>query len=155
MHGKHIGLLPLLLALTALGCSRQPPNVKVTRRPANGMNQSAMNPAYLQSLEDWTRRAAEENLKKVYERNEVPQRERASKVQVHSRYLMSEGRKLAVVYLAYTGSAVRVVRVSGLNGKSLVTVSCTSPTGAPVEILDPGSDCGQTVNRIFFQASAR
>jgi hypothetical protein len=144
-------LLPLLfLVLMVFGCSREPPNVKITRRPADGLTRQAMNPAYLQSLEAWTRKAAQENLNSLYQRNEVPQRDRTGKVQVRSRYLMSEGRKLAVIYLAYTGNPVRVARVSGLKGDSLVTVSCTSPDGAPIEILDPKSDCGRTVNRVFF-----
>ncbi|SCZ66453.1 hypothetical protein [Thiohalomonas denitrificans] len=150
---KYLSLLCIILfslALTGCGGSPHPPNIKVSREPAKGLSSADMDNAYLAALADWTQAAAQERLAETYERNRVPPEGRRGRAHVDARYVEAGGKRLAIVDLAYTGNPVRVARVVGLAGKELVTVSCTSPDGAPIQVLDPGSACGKVVQEAFF-----
>ncbi len=142
----------VLLALLVFGCSgsNYPPHIKISREPAKGLEQADFDGAYLASLTEWTRNAAQQRLAETYERNGVPPERQTGRAHVESRYRERDGEKLAVIDLAYSGNPVRVARVVGLEGDEVVTVSCTSSTGAPIDAFDTGTACGQAVHDIFF-----
>lgn len=142
-------LLASLAALSILlgGCSDDP-TIKVSERPADGLTAAAMDGAFLAALTEWTREAATARLQESYARNDLTGNA-VDKVRVASRYLDVNGRRLALVEIAYRGTPVRVARVSGIEAGRLVTVSCTSPDGSDVAYENADSACGRVIRREF------
>lgn len=150
---KHLSRFFLvLLCVAVVSCDKSPyaPNIKVSREPAKGISATDLDDAYLETLSEWTRATAQRRLTKTYDSNKVSPERRTSRARVSSRYIQIDGKKLAVVDLGYTGNAVRVARMTGLKGGEMVTVSCTSPDGAPIRILEPQSACAEAVRDVFF-----
>ena len=142
----------VLLSLAVVGCDKSPyaPNIKVSREPARGVSATDLDDAYLERLSEWTRAAAQQRLTETYDSNKVSPERRTSRARVNSRYIQIDGKKLAFVDLGYTGNAVRVARITGFKRGEMVTVSCTSPDGAPIQIIEPQSACAEAVRDVFF-----
>lgn len=139
-------LLPLLL-LAACGLQPSPSNVKINKEPAQGLTDSSFDMGYLQELIETTRQAAETRLTEVYDRNHVPPAERKSHAVTSGRYEQQGGRRLAVIELSYSRNPMRVTRIVGIEGKQLITVSCISPLGEPVDPFSETGDCAEGVRR--------
>lgn len=140
----------MLLSLLA-GCSLQPTpsNVKVKQTPANGLTESSFDQGYLQNLLEETRQAAEQSAQHAYERNNVPPEERYSHARTSGHYEWMGKRKLAIVDLSYSANPMRVTRIVGIAQDSIVTISCISPHGEPVDLRDAASECGGAVRQHF------
>jgi hypothetical protein len=140
----------MLLSLLA-GCSLQPTpsNVKVKQSPANGLTENSFDQGYLQNLSEQTRQAAEQSVQHAYERNNVPPGERNSHAHTSGRYELMGKHKLAIIDLSYSANPMRVTRIVGIAQDSLVTISCISPHGEPVDLRDTASECGSAVNAHF------
>lgn len=143
-------LVPISAILLIVGCA-EPPNVKVMRESANDLFPVTMDDAYLAHLEHWTAEAARARLAESYERNGVALEARVSEPRLRSRYLDTQAGRLAVIEIAYTGSPIRVTRVTGLVNDELITVSCTSPEGAPYDVVSPDDECGRHVHETFLR----
>lgn len=145
---RHIVIGMGLVLLTA--CNGQPPNVKISEAPANGLTAQQMDLPWLQQLAESTRADAQQRLDETYAKNEVPPQYRTNRAEVTSSFLQVEGKKLAVVNLRYTGAPIHVARVTGIEDGQLVTVSCTDPRGAPINPLDPEGACEEVVIETFL-----
>ncbi|MES9904360.1 MAG: hypothetical protein ABW168_16995 [Sedimenticola sp.] len=135
----------LLLLLTACADNKKQPVVNVSHSPANGLTEAAMDGDYLLRLEQETLDAANRRLAETYERNDVPLNARYSRARVKSRLIEAEGKKLAVIDLTYSESRVWVSRITGVIDATAHTVSCISPEGMPMDVLDPEGACGEAV----------
>ncbi len=140
-------LIPLLLMLATAGCTGDAPTVKVTREPAAG---ATLDGAWLDALTARTLDGAAARLDETYARNGVPPEERTARPYVDGRFISLGGTRLAQVELAYSGSPLRVVRISGVRGGELITVSCTAPDGRPPELTDPQDVCGRKVAELLL-----
>jgi hypothetical protein len=145
--------LTLVLTLLLGGCGFEPnsSNVKISEQPAKGLTESSFDHHYLQQLVDETRQTAEERLVKTYERNNIPPHERFSHAEVSGRYESLGNRLLAVVDLSYSANPMRVMRVVGLAGDKLVTVSCLSPHGEPLVFEAKEGECAEAIATHFGQ----
>jgi hypothetical protein len=145
--------LPLLTLLSSLlaGCDlqEQASSVKVKEEPALGLTEHSFDQGYLQDLAEATRKAAEESLQEAYERNRVPPEARLSHAQTRGHYEWLGQRQLAVIDLSYTANPMRVTRIVGIENDRLITVSCISPRGEPLNPFDEGEECGRSVKRYF------
>jgi hypothetical protein len=143
---RHVALL-LLLVLSGCGWVPSPSNVKLSEEPANGLTDSSFDMAYLRQLLDTTRETAEQRLIDTYQRNKVPPAERTSHARTSGGYKQIGNRRLAVIELRYTGNPMRVTRIVGIEGERLVTVSCISPHGEPVDPFAETGECAEGVRR--------
>jgi hypothetical protein len=141
--------LSLSLLLGACGITPTPSNVKVSEQPAQGLTESAFDEDYLQQLVEETRLAAEARLQEAYERNRVPPAERFSHAQTSGSYELLGGRQLAVINLSYSANPMRVMRVVGIDAERLVTISCISPRGAPLDIHATSGECAEAIIKHF------
>jgi hypothetical protein len=146
-----LSLLVLTLSLLLGGCglTPAPSNVKVREQPAEGLTESAFDQNYLQQLVEETRQAADARLHDAYERNRTPTEERFSHAQTSGRYEWIGARRLAVIDLSYSANPMRVMRVVGIDGDRLVTVSCISPRGAPLDIHAESGECAEALAKHF------
>jgi hypothetical protein len=142
-------LLSLNLLLGGCGLTPKPSNVKVSEQPAGGLSESSFDQGYLQQLVEETRLAAEARLQQAYERNRVPPEERFSHAQTSGRYELIGSHRLAVIDLSYSANPMRVMRVVGIDGDRLVTISCISPRGAPLEIHTESGECAESITKYF------
>ncbi len=149
---NRLSALALALGLLLTGCSidSKPANVKVSERPAEGLSESSFDQGYLQQLAEETRQAAENSLQQAYDRNHIPPEQRDSHARAEGRYEWLGERQLAVVDLSYSANPMRVTRVVGIVGERLITVSCISPEGAPVDIHAATGECVETLARQFL-----
>jgi hypothetical protein len=143
--------ITLLLFVLLTACSQQstPTNVKVKTAPAEGLTQQSFDQSYLQNLAQETRQAAEQNLVEYYDRNKTPPTARYSHAQTSGRYELFGKRQLAVVDLSYSANPMRVLRIVGIEQDRLITISCISPKGEPLEIHDKEGDCGSAIAEHF------
>jgi hypothetical protein len=146
-----LSLLALSLSLLLSGCgiTPTPSNVKVSEQPAQGLTESSFDQGYLQQLVEETRQAAEARLQEAYERNRVPSEERFSHAQTSGSYQLIGERQLAVIELSYSANPMRVMRVVGIDGDRLVTISCISPRGAPLDIHAESGECAEAIAKHF------
>ena len=144
-----VATLMLMSLLAGCGIQPKPSTVKVKETPANGLTQNSFDQGYLQSLAEETRQGAEHSLQQAYERNKVPPAERYSHAHTSGRYEMLGKYKLAVIDLSYSANPMRVTRIVGIAQDRIVTISCISPKGEPVELRDGKSKCGQTIEDHF------
>jgi hypothetical protein len=143
----HVRPVLLLLLLFLVGCEWVPDtsNVKVNREPAGGLTDSSFDLDYLRQLIESTREAAQQRLTETYERNKVPPAERYSHATADGRYAQVGGRRLAVIELSYSRNPMRVTRIIGIEEGQLVTVSCISPRGAPIDPFAETGECAEGV----------
>ncbi len=146
LHTVHLWLLILPL-LAGCGLQPLPSKVKISEVPANGITDSSFDMAYLQQLIETTRQAAQARLDEAYEDNNVPPEERPSRARTCGRYEQRGGRRLAVIELSYSGNPMRVTRIVGVEGERIVTISCISPKGAPVDPFAEQGKCAANVRR--------
>ncbi len=146
-------LVPLCLLLFLPACSGRPDysDVKVQQSPADGLTSSSFDSHYLQNLLDETRGAAEQKLVQAYERNNIPEVERYSHAQAEGRYEQLDGRRLAIIDLSYSANPMRVTRIAGIVQDQLITISCISPHGEPLEFASGEGHCAE-VYRYYFRA---
>jgi hypothetical protein len=137
----------LLLLLLGCGLDPNPSNVKISEVPANGLANSSFDQTYLQQLIETTRKAAEQQLIKTYERNNIPLSERISHAITSGRYEALGNRRLAVIELTYSNNPMKVTRVVGIENDRLVTISCISPQGAPVDPFAATGECAESVRQ--------
>ena len=137
----------LACALLLAGCSidLESSNVKVSEKPAEGLTESSFDQGFLQQLVEETRTAAERNVQQAYERNNIPPQERISHAEAQGRYEWYGEHQLAVIDLSYSANPMRVMRVVGLTGDLLVTISCISPLGAPLEFAASTGECAEAL----------
>ncbi|MEJ1381479.1 MAG: hypothetical protein RPT95_11010 [Candidatus Sedimenticola sp. (ex Thyasira tokunagai)] len=143
-------ILLLLLLLTACTDNKKQPVVNITHSPANGLTEAAMDGDYLMRLEQETLDAANQRLTETYERNDVPLHARYSRARVKGRLIEAEGKRLAVIDLTYSESRVWVSRITGVINSTTHTVSCISPEGMPMDVLDPEGACGEAVKQTLL-----
>lgn len=138
----------LLLSLLA-GCGMQvtPSNVKIKQAPAHGLTEHAFDQGYLQNLAEETRQAADQSLLQAYERNNIPARERINHARTEGHYAWLGKRQLAVVDISYSANPMRVVRIVGIEQDRLITISCISPRGEPVDLRDEDGECGRSIKQ--------
>ncbi|MES9857997.1 MAG: hypothetical protein ABW166_15560 [Sedimenticola sp.] len=141
-------LLPLILAACADG--KKQPVVNISHAPANGLTEMAMDNNYLVKLEQETLETANQRLTETYERNDVPLHARYSRAHVNGRLIEAEGKRLAIIDLTYSESRVWVSRITGVTDSTTHTISCISPEGIPIDILDREGACGEAVQRILL-----
>lgn len=139
----------VLSSLHGCGYAPQPAKVKVSQVPAQGLTDASFDQGYLQQLIEETRQAAQARLDEAYERNHIAPAERTSRAVTDGRYAQRGGRPLAVIELSYSGNPMRVTRIVGIVDDRLVTVSCISPRGAPVEPFAGTGECAEGVSRHF------
>ncbi|MGD8912175.1 MAG: hypothetical protein PVJ68_05440 [Candidatus Thiodiazotropha sp.] len=139
----------LLLPLLLFGCGLvpNPSNVKISKVPANGVTNSSFDQAYLQQLIETTRKAAEQQLIKTYERNNIPPSERISHAMTSGQYEQRGKRRLAIIELTYSDNPMKVTRVVGIENDQIVTISCISPQGAPVDPFAATGECAESVRQ--------
>jgi hypothetical protein len=142
-------LLSLSLPLGGCGLTPTPSNVKVSEQPAEGLTESSFDQDYLQKLMEETRQAAQARLQQAYERNRVPAEERFSQAQTSGRYALIGAHRLAVIDLSYSANPMRVMRVVGIERDRLVTISCISPRGAPLDIHAESGECSEAIAKHF------
>ena len=144
-----VATLMLLSLLAGCGIQPKPSTVKVKEAPANGLTQNSMDQGYLQNLAEETRQGAEHSLQQAYERNKVPAAERYSHAHTSGRYEWLGKHKLAVIDLSYSANPMRVTRIVGIAQDRIITISCISPKGEPIELQDGRSKCSRTVEDHF------
>jgi hypothetical protein len=137
------------LLLVGCGFSPAPSNVKISERPADGLTQASFDQGFLQQLVEETRQGAEKSLHEAYERNKIPQQERLSQARTIGRYEWIDGRQLAVIDLSYSANPIRVMRVVGIEADQVVTISCISPLGAPLDIHAKTGECAEALAKHF------
>ncbi|MES9940381.1 MAG: hypothetical protein ABW105_00630 [Candidatus Thiodiazotropha sp. 6PLUC1] len=141
--------LIICLLLAGCGLSPEPSNVKISKQPAEGLTQSSFDEGYLQQLTDEYQKGAEQSLQQTYDRNNIPQHERFSHAQAKGHYEWIGERQLAVIDLIYSNNPMRVMRVVGIEGDQLVTISCISPQGAQLDINSETGDCAEAISKHF------
>lgn len=140
-----------LLLSPLCGCDlmERASTVKVKDEPARGLTEHSFDQGYLQNLIEETRQGAEQSLQQAYERNRVPSPDRISHARTQGRYEWLGRRQLAVVDLSYSANPMRVARIVGIANDRLITLSCISPQGEPLDLFNEESDCGRAVKRYF------
>jgi hypothetical protein len=123
--------------------------VKISEEPAEDLTQSSFDQAYLQQLVEKTRQGAEKSLQQAYERNNIPPSERHSHARASGRYEWIGKHQLAVIDLSYSANPMRVMRVAGIDEDKLLTISCISPRGAPMDIHAESGECAEAIARHF------
>lgn len=139
-----------LLSLSACDLTSSSSNVKMSEAPTEGLTESSFDQGYLSQLIEETREEAAQRLDARYESNKIPPQERISRAQTSGRFEQLGGHRLAVIDLTYSANPMRVTRIIGIQGDRLITLSCISPTGAPVDLLDEQGECGQAVKQHFL-----
>ncbi|MEL0583394.1 MAG: hypothetical protein AAES65_00700 [Candidatus Thiodiazotropha sp. (ex. Lucinoma kazani)] len=139
-------LISLLVACSQQGSSS---TVKVNKAPAQGLSEHAFDQGYLQNLVEDARKAAEKNLIQYYDRDNTPTGERVNHAQTSGRYEWLGRQQIAVVDLSYSANPIQVMRVVGIEQNSLITISCISPYGEPLDLHNMESECGRTVKLQF------
>lgn len=149
--GRRRWFLPLCLLALLAGCSSEPDysDVKVQRTPTDGLTSSSLDSYYLQRLIDETREAAEQRLVDAYARNNIPEAERYSHAKTEGRFEQLGKYRLAVIDLSYSANPMRVTRLVGIVKDQLITISCISPRGAPLEYTSGESHCAEVVGYHF------
>ncbi|MCU7850721.1 MAG: hypothetical protein KZQ80_00765 [Candidatus Thiodiazotropha sp. (ex Monitilora ramsayi)] len=142
-------ILPLLLILVGCDMVTSQSNVKISQVPAHGLTESAFDQGYLQALSEETRAAAEQRLVQAYERNNIPPHERFSHAETQGRYETVGNYRLAVIDLSYNASPMRVKRIVGIAQDQLITISCISPQGKPLDIHAVEGECAEAVKGNF------
>jgi hypothetical protein len=140
-------LLLLLLALSGCGFEPDNANIKVSDAPAEGLTDASFDQEYLQKLIGTIRQAAEQRLIEAYERNRIPAAERRSHAITSGHYEQNGSRRLAVVELSYSGNSMRVTRIVGIHDNRLISVSCISPLGEPIDPFAATGECAQSVRK--------
>jgi hypothetical protein len=144
-----------LLILCACDSLSTPSNVKISELPAEGLTESSFDQGYLTRLTEETREVATQRLEARYESNKIPARERISRAETSGHYEQFGGHRLAVIDLTYSANPMRVSRIIGIQEDRLISISCISPTGAPIDLLDEQGECGQALARHFPSSAAR
>ncbi|MES9832642.1 MAG: hypothetical protein ABW139_10420 [Candidatus Thiodiazotropha sp. DIVDIV] len=141
--------LTLSLLLAGCGFSPEPSNVKISKQSAEGITQSSFDQGYLQQLVMEYQQGAEQSLQHAYDNNNIPQQERVSHAQAKGHYEWIGERQLAVIDLIYSPNPMRVMRVVGIDGDQLVTISCISPQGIHLDINVETGDCAEAISKHF------
>lgn len=149
MTRTFLPILTICLILTGCDLSPVPSNVKISKLPADGLTQSSFDQGFLQQQVDEYQLGAEQSLQQTYERNNTPPQERVSHAQATGHYEWIGERQLAVIDLTYTANPMRVVRVVGIEGDHLVTISCISPYGENLDIHAKTGDCAEAISEHF------
>jgi hypothetical protein len=141
--------IAILLLLTLFGCGFVPDNtnVKVNEAPAEGLTDASFDHGYLQQLIESTRQAAEQRLIEAYNRNRIPTAERNSHANTSGRYEQNGSHTLAIVELSYSGNPMRVTRIVGIRDDRLITISCISPRGEPIDPFAATGECAESVRK--------
>jgi hypothetical protein len=137
----------LLLSLFGCGLDSNPSNVKVSEIPADGLTNSSFDQGYLQQLIKTTREAAEQRLIDAYGRNNISPTERINYAMTSGRYEQRGNRRLAIIDLTYSDNPMKVTRIVGIEKDRLVTISCISPLGAPVNPFAATGECAEIVRK--------
>jgi hypothetical protein len=143
-------LCPLILGACDIAPSSS--NVKLSEAPAEGLTESSFDQSYLDRLIAETREEASQRLEARYESNKVPHQERISRAETSGRYEHLGDHRLAVIDLSYSANPMRVTRVVGIQQDRLITISCISPMGEPIDLLDEEGECSQAVREHFLAA---
>ncbi|MES9851562.1 MAG: hypothetical protein ABW170_06980 [Candidatus Thiodiazotropha sp. L084R] len=141
--------LTMSLLLAGCGFSPEPSNVKISKQSAEGITQSSFDQGYLQRLVEEYQQGAEQSLQQAYDNNNIPQQERVSHAQAKGHYEWIGERQLAVIDLIYSPNPMRVMRVVGIDGDQLVTISCISPQGIHLDINVETGDCAEAISKHF------
>ena len=142
-------ILILCLAITGCDLYPTPSNVKIRKQSAEGLSQSSFDHGYLQQLVNEALQGAEQRLRAAYERNNIPADERSSRPQANGRYEWFGPYQLAVIDLSYSANPMRVVRVVGIEGDQLITISCIAPNGMPIDIVAETGECAEAIAHHF------
>ncbi|MES9860190.1 MAG: hypothetical protein ABW157_07325 [Candidatus Thiodiazotropha sp. LLP2] len=141
--------LTISLLLAGCGFAPEPSNVKISKQSAEGITQSSFDQGYLQQLVEEYQQGAEQSLQQAYDNNNIPQQERVSHAQAKGHYEWIGERQLAVIDLIYSPNPMRVMRVVGIDGDQLVTISCISPQGIHLDINVETGDCAEAISKHF------
>ncbi len=139
--------IPLLLTLFGCGLAPDNANVKVSEAAAEGLTDASFDHGYLQQLIEATRQAAEQRLIAAYERNRIPSPERSSHAITSGHYEQNGDHTLAIVELGYSGNPMRVTRIVGIRDDRLITISCISPQGEPIDPFAATGECAESVRK--------
>ena len=145
-------IIPIFMLLVGCGQGNSHSDIKVSELPANGLTPASFDHDYLQRLIHETRDAAENRLIQAYEKNRIPPSERNSHALTEGRFQQFGDQRLAVIDLSYSENSMRVTRIVGLVQDRLITISCISPLGKPVNFLSGESHCAQAVQQKFSLA---
>jgi hypothetical protein len=142
-------LRPIVLILFLFGCdiAPTPSNVKISESPANGLTYSSFDQGYLQQLIETTHQGAEQRLTEAYERNNIPPSERISHPITNGRYEQQSNRRLAIIDLSYSDNPMKVTRIVGIENDRIITISCISPQGKPIDPFAVSGECAESVRQ--------
>jgi hypothetical protein len=124
----------------------QPVIAMATVQDSGGVTEADFDLDGLKNLEKWITQMAIEKGRQSYLEMGYDPKKFDPKVAATSVYLDIENRKLAVVRLNM-GDSVRSVTVIGIDGKSLIRVSCIRPSNHDILIFD--GECGEKVRKSF------
>jgi hypothetical protein len=153
----HSPYKPLIMCLILSGCgfSPAPSNVKINTQPAHGVTESSFDHGYLQQLIDEVRASAEQSLQQAYDRNNIPQQDRNSKPQISGRYEWMGKHQLAVIDLSYSANPMRVIKIVGVEGEQLISISCISPIGDVIDLRDDSGECSNAIKKEFHLTATK
>ena len=146
---NYLCIFTICLLLSGCGLPPEPSNVKISRQAADGLTQSSFDQGYLQHLVDEYQQGAEQSLQQRYDANNTPQQERLSQAQASGHYEWIGEHQLAVIELTYNPNPMRVLRVVGITRDQLVTITCISPQGAPLDIKAKTGECAEAISENF------
>jgi hypothetical protein len=91
----------------------------------------------------------ENSLRQAYDRNNIPPQERSNQPLTQGRYEWIDKQQLAVIELHYSNNPMRVMRVVGIENDELISISCVSPTGTPLDIHAKTGECAESIAEQF------
>jgi hypothetical protein len=124
----------------------QPVIAMATVQDSEGVTEADFDLEGLKNLEEWITQMAIEKGRQSYLEMGYDPKKFDPKVTATSVYLDIENRKLAVIRLIM-GDSARSVTVIGVDGKSLIRVSCVRPSNHDILIFE--GECGEKVRKSF------